>query len=143
MTDPLSLETIIAEFNDDSEAWVLQDKKSKKYVTIPHPKYLGRNPIHFFLSKADAERVLAEILEVNWPLKNRDIFPVSVKLLKAVRSIAADQTGGNADGFVVHPPNEVFEFVRQQNPQSQGDVVDLLTNSLSSAILSLCHAMPA
>lgn len=116
MTDPLSLETIIAEFNDDSEAWVLQDKKSKKYVTIPHPKYPGRNPIHFFLSKGDAERVLTEILEVNWPLKNREIFAVSVKLLKAVRSIAADKSAGNADGFVVHPPNEVFEFVCQQNP---------------------------
>lgn len=116
MTDPLSLETILAEFNDNSEAWVLQDSKSKKYVTIPHPKYPGRNPIHFFLSKADAERVLTEILDVNWPLKNRDIFPVSVKLLKAVRSIAADKTAGYADGFVVHPPNEVFDFVSQQNP---------------------------
>ena len=116
MTDPLSLETILAEFNDNSEAWVLQDKKSQKYVCIPHPKYPGRNPVHFFLSKADAERVLTEILDVNWPLNNRGIFPVSVKLLKAVRSIAADKTAGNADGFVVHPPNEVFEFVNQQNP---------------------------
>lgn len=116
MTDPLSLETIVAEFSDDSEAWVLRDTKSKKYVTIPHPRYPGRNPIHFFLSKADAERVLTEILDVNWPLKNRDIFPVSVKLLKAIRIIAADKTAGNADGFVVHPPNEVFEFIRQKNP---------------------------
>ena len=92
------------------------DRKTKKYVTIPHPKYPGRNPIHFFLSKEDAERVLAEILDVNWPLKNREIFAVSVKLLKAVRNISADKTANNADGFVVHPPNEVFEFIRQQNP---------------------------
>jgi len=115
MTDPLSLETIIEEFNDNTEAWVLQDTKSKKYVTIPHPKYPGRNPIHFFLSKNDAELVLAEILDVNRALKNRDIFAVSVMLLNAARSIAVDKTAGNADGFVVHPPNEVFEFVRQQN----------------------------
>jgi hypothetical protein len=115
MTDPLSLETILAEFNDNSEAWVLQDRRTKKFVTIPHPKYPGRNPIHFFLSKDDAERVLTEILDVNWPLKNREIFAVSVKLVKAVRNIAADKTSGNADGFVVHPPNEVFEFIRQHN----------------------------
>jgi hypothetical protein len=116
MTDPLSLETILAEFDEKAEAWVLQDRKTKKYVTIPHPKYPGRNPIHFFLSKEDAERVLAEILDVNWPLKNREIFAVSVKLLQAVRNIATDKTENNADGFVVHPPNEVFEFIRQQNP---------------------------
>jgi hypothetical protein len=115
MTDPLSLETIRTEFSEDTEAWVLQDKKSKKYVTIPHPKYPGRNPIHFFLSKSDAESVLTEILDVNWALGNRDIFPVSVKLLQAIRGIAAAKTLGDADGFVVHPPNEVFEFVRQQN----------------------------
>lgn len=116
MTEPLSLETIVAEFSDSAEAWVLQDTKSKKYVTIPHPKYPGRDIIHFFLSKNDAEQVLTEILDVNEVLKGRDIFAVSVNLLKAVRSIAADKTVGNAVGFVVHPPNEVFEFVRQQNP---------------------------
>ena len=111
MTEPLSIETILAEFNDNSEAWVLQDKTSQKYVYIPHPKYPDRNPVHFFLSKADAERVLTEILEVNQNLRNRNILPVSVKLLKAIKSIAADKTSG----FVVHPPNEVFEFVNSQN----------------------------
>jgi hypothetical protein len=116
MTDPLSLETILTEFNEDSDAWVLQDKKSKKYICIPHPQYPGRNPIHFFLSKADAERVLVEILDVSPRLRNRAIFPVSVKLLQAIRGISAGSAAGNADEFVVHPPNEVFEFVSQQNP---------------------------
>ncbi|MFZ2313713.1 MAG: hypothetical protein WAV82_13970 [Methylobacter sp.] len=116
MTDPLSLETILAEFSEDAKAWVLQEKKSQKYVTIPHPKYPGRNPIHFFLSKSDAESVLTEILDVNLALRNRDIFPVNVKLLQAIRGIVANKTQSNSDGFVVHPPNEVFEFVRQQNP---------------------------
>ncbi len=115
MTEPLSLNTILTEFNEDVEAWVLQDEKSKKYVTIPHPKYPERNPIHFFLSKGDAESVLVEILDVNWALKNREIYPVKVKLLTAVRSIASDKTMGNADSFVVHPPNEVYEFVNKQN----------------------------
>ena len=41
MTDPLSLETIRAEFSEDTQAWVLQDKESKKYVTIPIPSILA------------------------------------------------------------------------------------------------------
>jgi hypothetical protein len=36
-----------------------------------------------------------------------------VKLLQALRSIAADKTPGHADSFVVHSPNEVFEFLHQ------------------------------
>jgi len=58
MTDPLSLDTIQTEFGEEYEAWVLQDTNSKKYVTIPHPKYPGRNSIHFFMSRDDAEAVL-------------------------------------------------------------------------------------
>lgn len=113
MTDPLSLDIIQSEFNEESEAWVLQDTQSKKYVTIPHPKYPGRNPIHFFMSRNDAETVLQEILDVNLTLRNRNILPTKVKLLLACRSIAADKTADNADGFVVHPPNEVYEFIWQ------------------------------
>lgn len=29
MTQPIPLDTILSEFNENSEAWVLQDKKSK------------------------------------------------------------------------------------------------------------------
>ena len=47
MTDPLSQETILAEFSEDTEVWVLQDEKSKKYVTIPHQKCLGGKPNSF------------------------------------------------------------------------------------------------
>ena len=68
------------------------------------------------MSRSDAEAVLQEILDVNWALKNRNIFPVQVKLLEACRSIAADTTPGHADGFVVHPPNEVYKFIRECNP---------------------------
>ena len=112
MTATLSLDTILSEFDEKSEAWVLQDRKSKKYVTIPHPKYPKRIIVHFFLSKVDAELLLTEILDVNWAMRNRDIFPISVKLIKAINGIAADKTIGNADGFVVHSPNEVFDFLK-------------------------------
>jgi hypothetical protein len=114
MTDPLSLETIISEFSEDTEAWVLKDASSQQYVAIPHPKYPGRRPLHFFLSRGDAEAILTEILDVNPTLRGKDIFPSQVKLLQAARTIATKPAPGGIDGFVVHPPNEVFEFVRQQ-----------------------------
>jgi hypothetical protein len=114
MTDPLALETILSEFSDNAEAWVLKEASSEQYVSIPHRRYLGRRPLHFFMSRADAEAVLTEILDVNPGLQGRDIFPEKVKLLQAVRAIAAKPVPGGIDGFVVHPPNEVFEFIRQQ-----------------------------
>ena len=113
MTEPYSLETILSEFSEDTEAWVLQEKGSGLYVTIPHPKYPGRNPIHFFLSKSDAQGVLIELIDVNERLKDREIYPVMVKLIPAIKGIAAGSDNPwNADGFVVHSPNEVFEFLR-------------------------------
>jgi hypothetical protein len=114
MTDPLSLETIISEFTEDTEAWVLKEASSERYVAIPHPKYPGRRPLHFFMSRGDAEAVLTEILDVNLGLQGEDIFPEKVKLLQAARGIATKPIPGGIDGFVVHPPNEVFEFIRQQ-----------------------------
>lgn len=58
MTDPLSIDTIVGEFSEDTEAWVLKEVSSQQYVAIPHPKYPGRRPLHFFMSRADAEAVL-------------------------------------------------------------------------------------
>ena len=115
MTEPYTLETILAEFSEDSEAWVLQEKSSGMYVTIPHPKYPGRNPIHFFMSEPDAQDVLLEILDVNPKLKKKEIYPVKVKLIQAIKGVASGANQlGNADGFVIHSPNEVYEFIKDR-----------------------------
>jgi hypothetical protein len=115
MTEPYNLETILAEFDEEAEAWVLQDKTSGMYVTIPHPKYPGRNPIHFFMSESDAQDVLVEILDVNPKLKEKEIYPVKVKLIQTIKGVASGANKlGNADGFVVHSPNEVFEFINEK-----------------------------
>jgi hypothetical protein len=114
MIEPYSLQTILSEFSDDTEAWVLQEKATGLYVTVPHPKYPSRNPIHFYLSKSDAQDVLVELLDVNKNLKNKEIYPVMVKLIPAIKGIAAGAGNPwNADGFVVHSPNEVFEFMQR------------------------------
>lgn len=112
MTQPLSLETVLSEFGDDYKAWVLQSSKGGKYLVIPDPRYPGRHPVRFCMSKADADRVLLSVLEAKPQLAGHHIAPVQVNLHRALRGIAADKTPGNADIFVVHSPNEVFDFIR-------------------------------
>jgi hypothetical protein len=114
MTSPLELETILSEFDDKSEAWVLQDSESKKYVTIPDPRYPGKHPVRFFLRREDAESILVELLDQNPRLQGKDIFPIKVKLVPALKGIASDRKAGNADSFVVHSPNEVYEWLRER-----------------------------
>jgi hypothetical protein len=115
-TDPLSLETLLGEFPEDYEAWVLWDPRSGTYLTIPHPKYPGRVIVHFFMSRADAATMLEEIIKAgNKRIAAAPIIPEKVNLHEAMRRIAATKTPGFADGFVVHPPNEVFEtFLRPE-----------------------------
>ena len=113
MAEPLTLEVIQSEFSEESGAWVLRDEKTGNYLIIPHPNYPNRNPIHFFLNKEAAQDVLTETLDVNKKIENQDILPVQVKLLQTLREIASGQTNG--DGFVVHPPNEVYEFLKSKN----------------------------
>lgn len=114
MTEPIPIETLLSELPKDADAWVLQDQKSKLYVVIPHPKYPGRQPMHFFLKRADAEAVLMELVDENDSLKDKDILPIKVKLHQALRSIAKDINPAHADGFVVHSPNEVYEYIEER-----------------------------
>lgn len=114
MTTPLPLDVILGEFSEDAEAWVLQDEQSKQYLIIPDKRFPGKHPVRFFLKKEDAQDVLLEVLAEAEHLKDKDIFPVKVNLHRALRSIASDKTPGNANGFVVHSPNEVYEFVRER-----------------------------
>lgn len=62
MTQPLSLDTVLTEFDGDYKAWVLQSGKGGKYLVIPDPRYPGRQPVRFFMSKNDADRVLLAVL---------------------------------------------------------------------------------
>lgn len=112
--EPLSLDTVLSEFSEDSEAWVIQSKKNEKYLTIPDNRFPGRKPIRFFLSKLDAERVLIEVLKVNPGLSTQQLEPINVKMLLALRSLSADKTPGHADSFVIHSPNEVYEFIHDK-----------------------------
>jgi hypothetical protein len=113
MTDPLPLETLLGEFDENYEAWILGDPTTNTYVTIPHPKYPGRQIMHFFMSHDDAMVVLDAIVKAgSQKIERAPVIPMQVKLHEAMRSIAANKRIGFVDGFVVHPPNEVFDTFR-------------------------------
>jgi hypothetical protein len=114
MAGPLPLDTILSEFDENYEAWVRQDEASGNYVVIPDGRSPGRRPIRFFMKREDAEAVLQELVEQNVSLRDKEIYPVKVRLLRALRGIATDTTPGNADAFVLHAPNEVYEWVRDR-----------------------------
>jgi len=111
---PLKLDVILSEFNDNSEAWVLQDQDSKKYVIVPDDKYPGKKPIRFFMKREDAESFFKEIKKENIYLKNKFINAVKVKLKPALKNIAMNKNPNNADSFVVHGPVEVYEFIQEK-----------------------------
>ncbi|HWE35669.1 MAG TPA: hypothetical protein VG406_03790 [Isosphaeraceae bacterium] len=111
MSGPLELDDILSEFKEEDEAWVLQDKSMGLYVTTPDSRYPDRIIIRFFLSREDADRILKATLDVCEGLQGKDIQPVSVRLKEAMRRIASSKDPNMADAFVVHSPNEVFEFL--------------------------------
>lgn len=113
-TQPLDIDTILSELDDDARAWVLQDTESGKYVIIPDDRFPGRKPVRFFRRREDAEALLMEILDVNLSLRDKEILAKEVLLIPALRGIAADTNPQNADAFVVHSPNEVYEFLRDR-----------------------------
>jgi len=117
MIQPLSLDVILEEFSEEYKAWVIQGKNGK-YLIIPDDRYPGRRPIRFFMSKLDASRVVEAVLQVKPELGAQKLAAVEVNLLQALRGVAADNDPTHADSFVVHTPNEVYEFVSQLKTQT-------------------------
>lgn len=112
---PLKLDVILSEFDDNDDAWVLQDQDSMKYVIIPDIKNPGRKPVRFFMKKEDAESIFEEIKKENAYLKNKNIKPIKVKLKPSLKRIATDENPENADSFVVHGPVDVYEFIKERD----------------------------
>ncbi|MGO9317825.1 MAG: hypothetical protein ACLPXT_02980 [Terracidiphilus sp.] len=65
------------------------------------------------MSKLDASRVMDAVLQVKPELGAQKLVAVDVNLLQALRGVAADKDLNHADSFVIHSPNEVYEFVSQ------------------------------
>ena len=111
MIRPLSLDVIEGEFSEEYEAWVIRGKNGK-FLVIPDNRFPGRRPIRFFMSETDATRVKDAVLEVKPELFSQRLTAVRVRLLDSLRGIAKDADTNNADSFVVHSPNEVYDFVK-------------------------------
>ena len=66
------------------------------------------------MSSQDAESVLKEVTQVNATILSHKIIAMKVNLNTACKSISTEPTPGNADGFVLHSPNEVLEFTNDR-----------------------------
>lgn len=110
MIQPLSLDVIEGEFSEEYEAWVIRGKNGQ-YLVIPDNRFPGRRPIRFFMKESDAQSVIDAVLQVKPELDTQKLSPVRVRLLDSLRGVAKDSNPSNADSFIVHSPNEVYEFV--------------------------------
>jgi hypothetical protein len=119
MIKPLDLDVVEGEFSEDYKAWTIR-AKSGDYLEIPDNRFPGRHPIRFFMSEADAQRVLDAVLTVKPELGKAKLAPIQLPLLDPLRRIARDTNPNHIDSFVVHSPNEVYEFVasfKENQPQ--------------------------
>jgi hypothetical protein len=107
---PLDLDVIESEFSEDYKAWAIR-AAGGDYLVIPDHRFPGRRPIRFFMSEADAQRVLDAVLDVKPELRGARLVPLHLPLLDSLRRIASDKDPNHADSFVVHSPSEVYEFV--------------------------------
>jgi hypothetical protein len=117
MIQPLSLDVIEGEFTEEYKAWVIQGK-NEKFLVIPDSRYPGRKPIRFFMSQMDADRVLNAVLDANPLLAKQGLVSVQVQMLESLRRLALETDPERADSFVVHSPNEVYEFLGQAKPET-------------------------
>jgi hypothetical protein len=111
---PLDLDTV-TEFGEGYEAWTLTTQRvasTSRCQTLAIPDAI---PSAFFMREADAQALLDRLVEVNPRIGSANVRPVKVRLLRAPCSIAADRTPGNADSFVVHSPNEVYDWLKEQH----------------------------
>ena len=59
--------------------------------------------------------MLDAVLNVRPELRRAKLYAIELKLLNSLRRIAKDSNPDHADSFVVHSPNEVYEFVASLN----------------------------
>jgi len=107
---PLDLDDVLANFGEADQARMIVDEVTADRLTLPDPK--PGNPDCAALSERDGCA----------PCDRRDggcrlgedpqpvLVPVSVPLLRTTRGVAARKAAGENIGFVIHGPDEVYDF---------------------------------
>lgn len=113
--EPLSLEVLDGEVSEESKAWVIKGENGS-FLIIPDNRFPGRRPIRFFMSEADASRVIREVTRAKPELAQQRLAPFEVFLRDSLRRIAKETHPERADSFVVHTPNEVYDFLKSTGP---------------------------
>jgi len=109
MTKPLDLESILGEFSEADNAWTVIDVASGARLNVPDERYPGTDIVRFFLSRADADKLIREATTAAPKLADAILVAVPVPLIRTARVIAAHRDRGKKIGFVVHSPNEVYK----------------------------------
>jgi hypothetical protein len=120
MIQPRRIDPTIRDYPEEFTVWALEGR-SGRYLAIRDRRFPGRIPIRFFTSDYDASRVLEAILEVRPELADHGLITIQVRLIDALRKIAADKTPPRPDSYVVHTPSEVFDFISQLRQKVSGE----------------------
>jgi hypothetical protein len=99
------------DFNDEDQAWMIRDAISGARLNIPDKQYPGTEVVRLFLSEVDAKTVIEKTKAAgSTRIGNSVLVAVQVPLLMTIREIVDLRKAGTDIGFVVHSPNEVYEF---------------------------------
>jgi hypothetical protein len=87
------------------------DVLSGARLNFPDDKYRGTETVRLFLSEGDARMVIERTKNAGSPkIRNAVLVAVPVPPLETIRGIAAKCNSGENIGYVIHGPNEVYNF---------------------------------
>lgn len=110
---PLELDDILADFSEEDRGWMIFDAITGARLNLPdRARYPGVEIVRLFLSEQDARSVIDRTKAAgSKKIANAVLVPVPVPLLETMRGIAARRDAGEKIGYVVHGPNEVYDFL--------------------------------
>jgi hypothetical protein len=112
MIQPRAIDPSVRDYPEEFTTWAIEGR-SGRYLAIPDRRFPGRRPVRFFTSEYDASRVLGAILEARPELEDHGLETVHIRLIDALRRIAADKNVPRPDSYVVHTASEVYEIISQ------------------------------
>jgi hypothetical protein len=104
----LDIQTVLAEFGDKDQGWIIVGPGDRE-LHWPHANYPGTAVVPIFMSKIDADTLIEQIPS-DAPAKRQALRAKEVRIREFAAIISQRKDAGENIGFVVHPPNEVFEF---------------------------------
>ena len=113
----LSRDTMLAQFTEESQAWVLKSGRSEQYLILPSLEEPDRCLVRFFLTEEDANQILSLALTKVPRLVLARLYVARVPLLESIRRIANGDCD-HADSYTVHCSSEVRVLLEDMHAQT-------------------------